>query len=140
MNARTLALLATIGAGGVLFFMVPEEITTAAGVAGSLLCLAAIWLASGTVRRVLAVVAGVAWIGALILALGDSAIAVVASLVGLSGAALTAARGASWPGWSSRYARSADIAEDEVFNPRTMWESLDRGVDPTRDADAGPDD
>lgn len=140
MSARTLALLLTIAAGGVAFFMVSEENISAAGVAGALMCLAAIWLAAGRVRLVLAVVAAAAWIAALVLAVGDSAIAIVGSVAGLSGAALTAARGASWPGWSSRYARSVDIADDRDSNPRMMWESLDRGEDPTRDADASPED
>ena len=32
------------------------------------------------------------------------------------------------------------ISEDEADNPRMMWESLDRGMDPTRRRDASPDD
>ena len=74
------------------------------------------------------------------LAVSASVIAVIAAMSGLAAAVITMVRGQDWPGWSSRYARPDQISEDEADNPRMMWESLDRGMDPTRRRDASPDD
>ena len=67
-----------------------------------------------------------------VLAVFGSAAAVLAALVGLAGSVLALAKGSQWPGFSSRYARAADLEEDGLISPRQMWESLDRGLDPTR--------
>jgi hypothetical protein len=130
---RTLALLLTTAAGVGVLVGVDDEAVTAAGTAAALVCLASIWLASGKPRLVLALGAAVAWAGTVVLSVGDP-LAMLASLAGLIAAGLTVAKGSQWPGWSSRYARSTRITDDETSNPRTMWESLDRGVDPTADA------
>lgn len=140
MSSRALALVLTLVGAAVLFFRAPEEAATATGLLGAVLALAAIWLTSGRVRTVLAVLATAAWVGTLVLAVSASTIAVIASASGLAGAAIAVVRGAAWPGWSSRYARSDQIGEDEADNPRMMWESLDRGMDPTRRPDASNDD
>ncbi|MEZ5118994.1 MAG: Trp biosynthesis-associated membrane protein [Candidatus Nanopelagicales bacterium] len=140
MSSRALALVLTLVGAGVLFLRVPEEAATATGLLGAVLALAAIWLTSGRVRRVLAALAAAAWAGTLVLAVSVSAIAVFASASGLAGAVIAVVRGGAWPGWSSRYARSDQIGEDEADNPRMMWESLDRGMDPTRRPDASTDD
>jgi hypothetical protein len=140
VSSRALALVLTLVGAGVLFLRVPEETATATGLLGAVLALAAIWLTSGRVRTVLAVLAAAAWVGTLLVAVSVSAIAVSASASGLAGAVIAVVRGGAWPGWSSRYARSDQISEDEADNPRMMWESLDRGMDPTRRRDASPDD
>lgn len=140
MSSRALALVLTLAGAAALFFRTPEEAATAAGLLGAVLGLAAIWLTSGRVRQVLAVLATLGWLAAVALAVPASAIATIASASGLAGAVITVARGGGWPGWSSRYARSDQIGEDEADNPRMMWESLDRGMDPTRRRDASTDD
>ncbi len=140
MSSRALALVLTLVGAAVLFIRAPEEAATATGLLGAVLALAAIWLTSGRVRTVLAVLATAAWVGALVLAVLASTIAVIACASGLAGAVIAVARGGAWPGWSSRYARSDQIGEDEADNPRMMWESLDRGMDPTRRRDASTDD
>ena len=121
MSSRALALVLTLVGAAVLFFRAPEEAATATGLLG-------------------AVLASAAWVGTLVLAVSASTIAVIASASGLAGAVIAVVRGGAWPGWSSRYARSDQIGEDEADNPRMMWESLDRGMDPTRRPDASTDD
>ncbi len=132
MSSRTAALVLTILGGGLLFFLASEQAAAAPGLMAVLIGIAAIWLASGRTRFVLAVISGLLWLAALVLAVFGSAAAVVAAIVGIAGSVLTLARGGQWPGWSSRYARSADLADDGLISPRQMWESLDRGLDPTR--------
>ncbi|GEM_PF-2267843 len=140
VSSRTLALVLTLAGAAALFFRTPEEAAAAIGLLGAVLALAAIWLTAGRVRRVLAVLATLAWLGAVALAVSASVIAVIAAMSGLAAAVITMVRGQDWPGWSSRYARPDQISEDEADNPRMMWESLDRGMDPTRRRDASPDD
>jgi hypothetical protein len=138
VNARTLALTLTVLGGGLLFFLASAQAATAPGLIAALVGVAAIWLASGRTRPVLAAISAVAWLAALMLAVFGSPAAVVGSLVGLAGAVITVARGGQWPGFSSRYARAADLDEDGLISPRQMWESLDRGLDPTRRPDRRP--
>ena len=132
MNSRSLALILTVLGGGLLFLFAPEEAALAPGSAGALLGVAAIWLASRRTRMVLAALSVLAWVVACALAVSASPAAVLAALIGLSGAGVTLLKGAGWPGWSARYARGAQTAPEEAASPRQMWESLDRGVDPTR--------
>jgi hypothetical protein len=135
MNSRTLALLLTVLAGGSLLFLASDEVVLAPGLAGALLAIAAIWLASGRVRWVLGLLSEVLWLVATALAIGVSPAVVLACLAGVAGAGIVVAKGRGWPGWSSRYARATDLDEDETISPRLMWESLDRGQDPTRHGD-----
>lgn len=140
MSSRTLALVLTVFAGGLLFFVASEQIATAVGLAAGLVGLAAIWLASGKVRTALAAVSGVLWLIGLVLAVFGSPLAVLGCSIGVAGAVLTLMRGPTWPGFSARYARSADLEEDGIISPRQLWESLDRGLDPTRGKDGKGDD
>ena len=132
MTSRTAALVLTILGAGLLFFQAAVEAASAPGLMAGLIAIAAIWLASGRIRFVLAVISAVLWLLALVLAVFGSAAAVVAAVVGLAGSVLTLAKGGQWPGFSSRYARASDLEEDGLISPRQMWESLDRGLDPTR--------
>ena len=131
MSSRTVALALTVLGAGLLYLVAADAAAFAPGLLGTLLAIAAIWLAAGRTRLVLAGLSAVAWAGALVLAVG-SLPALAAAVTGLSGAVVTLARGPHWPGWSSKYSRSA---EEEEVTPRQMWESLDRGEDPTRSAD-----
>ncbi len=130
MTSRTAALGLTVAGGAVVFLLAGESAALGPGLLAALLALAAIWLASGLTRVVIGVVAAVLWVMGLVMA--GSALAAVGCLVGLAGAVLAVVKGRGWPGWSSRYERSAELEDDELANPRQMWESLDRGVDPTR--------
>ena len=140
MSSRTAALALTILGGGFLFFLASEQAATAAAMIGALIAMAAIWLASGRVRTVLAAISALLWFAGLVLAVFGSALAVIGCLIGLSGAVLTLWRGSSWPGFSARYARSSDLSQDGLISPRQLWESLDKGLDPTRRKDTSPDD
>ena len=142
MNGRLLALTVTIAATGTLVLTDSDPAVVAAGSFGGLVALAAIWLAAGASRRVLAGVATLAWATGLAVALGGPLTPALACAVGLAASLLTLLRGATWPGWSSRYARTAGAAGDDDLgnlSAREMWESLDRGMDPTRPGDAPPD-
>ena len=132
MSSRTAALVLTILGGGLLFFLASGQAAAAPGLMAALIGVAAIWLASGKTRFVLAAISGLLWLAALVLAVFGSAAAVVAAVVGLAGGVVTLVKGGQWPGFSSRYARSADLDDDGLISPRQMWESLDRGLDPTR--------
>jgi len=67
--------------------------------------------------------------------------AAAGGLLMLLGGAVTAARGPMWPGMSSRYERAASSGETgstqdqrpvtSADPPRSAWEALDRGEDPT---------
>jgi hypothetical protein len=140
MSSRTVALVLTILGGGLLFFLASEQVSTALGLTAALIGVAAIWLASGTVRAVLSGISAVLWLGGLVLAIFGSSLAVVGCLVGVAGSVVTLLRGPQWPGFSARYARSADLNDDGLINPRQFWESLDRGLDPTRGKDTRKDD
>ncbi len=132
MNSRTAALVLTILGAGLLFFLASGEAASVPGLMAGLIAIAAIWLALGRIRFVLASISALLWLTALVLAVFGSAAAVLAALVGLAGSVLALAKGSQWPGFSSRYARAADLEEDGLISPRQMWESLDRGLDPTR--------
>lgn len=140
MSSRTTALALTILGAGFLFFLASEQAATAVAMIGALLAIAAIWLASARVRIVLAAISALLWFGGLVLAVFGSALAVIGCLIGLSGAVITLWRGNSWPGFSARYARSADLNQDGLISPRQLWESLDKGLDPTRRKDTSADD
>lgn len=133
MSSRTLAIVFTVLGAGLLFFLASADAALAPGLIAALLAVAAIWLASGRVRTVLAALAALLWLVALILAVFGSVLAVLGSLVGLAGALIAVARGGDWPGFSARYARASDVADDGMISPRQVWESLDRGLDPTRE-------
>ncbi len=130
MTSRTAALGLTAVGGAIVFLLASESAALGPALLGALLGLAAIWLASGSTRVVIGVLAALLWVVGLVIA--GSALGAVGCVVGLAGAALTVVKGRSWPGWSSRYARSAVLEDEDLVNPRQMWESLDRGVDPTR--------
>jgi O-antigen ligase len=132
MSSRTAALLLTVLGAGLLFFLASGEAASVPGLMAGLIGVAAIWLASGRLRFVLAALSGLLWLGALVLAVFGSAAAVIAAVIGLAGSVLVLAKGGGWSGFSSRYARAADLQEDGLISPRQMWESLDRGLDPTR--------
>lgn len=140
MSSRTLALALTVLGAGFLFFLASEQAATALALIAALIAIAAIWLASSRTRTVLAAISALLWLAALVLAVFGSALAVLGCLIGLAGAVLTLWRGSSWPGFSARYARSADLSEDGLISPRQLWESLDKGLDPTRRKDTTPDD
>ncbi|HRY10169.1 MAG TPA: Trp biosynthesis-associated membrane protein [Candidatus Nanopelagicales bacterium] len=135
MNSRTAALILTILGAGLLFFLASGEAASAPGLMAGLIGIAAIWLASGKTRFVLAAISGLLWLAALVLAVFGSAAAVVGAIIGLAGSVLALAKGSQWPGFSSRYARASDLEDDGLISPRQMWESLDRGLDPTRKRD-----
>ncbi len=135
MSSRTTALVLTILGGGLLFFLASGDAASAPGLVAALIGIAAIWLAAGRTRFVLAAVSGLLWLAALVLAVFGSAAAVVAAVIGLAGSVVALAKGGQWPGFSSRYARASDLEEDGLISPRQMWESLDRGLDPTRKRD-----
>lgn len=135
MTSRTAALVLTLLGAGMLFFLAAGQAASAPGLMAGLIAIAAIWLASGTTRFVLASLSGLLWLAALVLAVFGSAAAVVAAIIGLAGSVLALAKGSQWPGFSSRYARASDLEEDGLISPRQMWESLDRGLDPTRKND-----
>ena len=135
MNSRTAALVLTILGAGLLFFLASGEAASAPGLMAGLIGIAAIWLASGKTRFVLAAISGLLWLAALVLAVFGSAAAVVGAIIGLAGSVLALAKGSQWPGFSSRYARASDLEDDGLISPRQMWESLDRGLDPTRKRD-----
>jgi energy-coupling factor transporter transmembrane protein EcfT len=140
MSSRTTALVLTIFGAGFLFFLASEQAATAVGLVAGLIAIAAIWLASARARTVIAGISSVLWLAALVLAVFGSALAVIGCLIGLSGAVLTMLRGNRWPGFSARYARSADLDQDGLISPRQVWESLDKGLDPTRRKDTTSDD
>jgi len=135
VNSRTAALILTILGAGLLFFLASGEAASAPGLMAGLIGIAAIWLASGKTRFVLAAISGLLWLAALVLAVFGSAAAVVGAIIGLAGSVLALAKGSQWPGFSSRYARASDLEDDGLISPRQMWESLDRGLDPTRKRD-----
>lgn len=140
MNSRTAALALTILGGGFLFFLASEQAATALALIAALIAIAAIWLASARVRTVLAAISAVLWFVGLILAVFGSALAVIGCLIGLAGAVITLWRGSTWPGFSARYARSSDLNQDGLISPQKLWESLDKGLDPTRHKDRTEDD
>ncbi len=140
MSSRTLALALTVFGAGFLFFLASEQAGTALGLIAALIAIAAIWLASPRVRTVLAAISALLWFGGLVLAAFGSTLALIGCLIGLAGAVVTILRGSSWPGFSARYARSADVNQDGLISPRQLWESLDKGLDPTRRKDTTSDD
>ncbi len=139
VNTRFVALALTIAATGTLFLTDADPAAKAAGSFGGLVALAAIWLVAGLTRRLLAGVAVLAWAAGGVLALAGPLVGPVVCVAGLSGALLTLVRGSTWPGWSSRYVRAAELEGDDDLSAREMWESLDRGMDPTQRGDAPPD-
>lgn len=132
MNSRVAAVVLTILGTGMLFFLAAGQAASAPGLMAGLIGIAAIWLASGRTRFVLAAISGLLWLVALLLAVFGSVAAVVAAIIGLAGSVLALVKGSEWPGFSSRYARASDLEDDGLISPRQMWESLDRGLDPTR--------
>ncbi len=119
---RTLALLLTVlGAAGLYF---GERAVL--GLAAGLFALVAIWLVSGRPRQIWAAFSVVTWVGAAVQVERASMLAFAA--VGLVGAALILVKGGQWPGFGTRFERNTE--RDEA-TPKQMWESLDRGEDPT---------
>lgn len=137
MSARLLAILLTVLAGAA--FLWKGEATGGLGLAmvAALLALAALLLVSGRTRTVLAVLSVLAWVGTLaaeVAARGSWLLG--AAGCGLAAALLTVVRGSAWPGWSDRFARESDTGGAGADDPRSMWDSLDRGEDPTHTDDA----
>ena len=128
---RTLALLLTVlGAAG-LYLVARDYPALDVGLGAAACALVATWvLSEHALRVVLAVIAAVMWIGGLFLAAGSLAV-VVPCLLGFSGAVLIATRCQHWPGMSSRFARGGTGDEQREASARELWESLDRGEDPT---------
>jgi hypothetical protein len=134
MTPRSIAAALT-AAGGAGLLMADPGPAAAPGLLAALLGLAAVWLVSGTARLVLAGLAGAGWVAAAVLSVPSGVLPVVAAVAGLVGAGLTLAKGSTWSGWSSRYDRAQ---EPQSLDPRGMWDSLDRGEDPTHPPDADP--
>ncbi|WP_123663579.1 Trp biosynthesis-associated membrane protein [Actinocorallia herbida] len=115
------ALLALLGAGTVLLALTATDASSAR---------AALLGDSGTIvvgSTDAVTVAATAW--PWLAAAGGLVIA----LAGL----WTAVRGRAWPGMSARYERGARPAKAAApDDPAALWKSLDRGEDPTADADA----
>ena len=135
MTQRLVALLLTVAAAAVYIWKGGQAGGLAPGLVAALLALAAVLLASGRMRTVLAVGAVLGWAAALVLDLGSAPLLLAAAACGLAGAALTVVRGSTWLGWSDRYSRDVG-AGAPPDDPRAMWDSLDRGVDPTQNDDA----
>lgn len=139
MRSRSVALALTGAAAALLLLFAPGESATAVGLLAALVAVAAIWLATGRVRMVLGVLAAAGWLVGLVMALGVPA-AIAAAVMGLAAAVVIVVAGPQWPGFSARYARGGDVADDELASPRHLWESLDRGEDPTQGPEGGRDD
>lgn len=137
MSTRALA-LALAAAGGVGLLLADPTPAVVPGLFGALLGVAAVALATGRVRRLLALGAALLWAATAGLAVPDGPLLVATALAGLAGALLILLKGRDWPGWSSRYQRLEPGSEHDA-TPRQMWDSLDRGWDPTRPGDTGPD-
>jgi hypothetical protein len=56
---------------------------------------------------------------------------VVGALLLAGGGLLSAVRGRSWPGMSARYERAGTPAAPRPSDPKSLWDALDRGEDPT---------
>lgn len=138
MRSRLVALLLIVAGGGLYLWQASAAVGLAPALLGALLGLAAILLASGVTRTVLAVLASALWLTALAAALlGPIAPApVAAAALGLLAAVLTVVKGRSWPGWSGKYSRAGQAGATDADDPRAMWDSLDRGIDPTHSDDA----
>lgn len=137
MNSRIAAIALTVLAAAAYVWRGTGTGGIGPALLAALLALAAILLASGTTRTVLAVLATLGWLGAVAADLaGGFTWLLLAAVAGLVAALLTAVRGSSWPGWSDRYSRSANAVPGRPDDPRAMWDSLDRGEDPTHNDDA----
>lgn len=135
MTPRSIAAALTLAGGGGLLLADPGP-AAAPGLLAALLGLAAVWLVSGAARVALAGLAAAGWVAAAVLSTSAGLLPVLAAVAGLAGAVLTVVRGSAWSGWSSRYDRAG---EPQPMDPRGMWDSLDRGEDPTHPPDGGPD-
>lgn len=131
MNSRTVALLMTLAAGATAAAAGLGRGQSGAAMAAALLVLAGGWLTTGVVRRLLAAAGLAVWVVVLVSAVGAGWWSLASAILGLSGALIVLVAGGRWPGWSSRYDRSGGAAPPD--DPRQMWDSLDRGVDPTLD-------
>lgn len=128
--SRTIALaLTVIGVGG-LYFSDQQSALLVALPAG-LAALVGIWLVSGRPRQVWAAIAVIAWAGALWLIDLDGPSALLFGAAGLLAALIILVKGKDWPGFGSRYQRSAGPAAGVEPTAKDLWESLDRGEDPT---------
>ena len=70
------------------------------------------------------------------------AVSLAGGVLVLAAGALTAARGRAWPGMSGRYYRTHADSATVAGSPHessVIWDSLDRGTDPTADAGDGRD-
>ncbi|MEI2643993.1 MAG: Trp biosynthesis-associated membrane protein [Candidatus Nanopelagicales bacterium] len=131
MNSRTVATLLTIAATAGLYFVARDYPALDVGLGAAACALVATWVLSERALRVsLAVVAAAMWITSMFLAAGSLAV-VVPCLLGFAGAVLIATRCQHWPGMSSRFARGGTRDEQREASARELWESLDRGEDPT---------
>lgn len=119
---RTLAVFLTVLGGAGLYFGERAVLALAA----ALFALVAIWLVSGRPRRIWAVLSGLLWLAAMLQV--ERAPMLAFAVAGFIGAALVLTKGGQWPGFGTRFERNADDAET---TPKQMWESLDRGEDPT---------
>ena len=73
MNSRTAALVLTILGAGLLFFLASGEAASVPGLMAGLIAIAAIWLALGRIRFVLASISALLWLTALVLAVFGNA-------------------------------------------------------------------
>lgn len=131
MTSRTSALVSTLIAAGLLLWKGPGTAELGMGLMGALFVLAAAYLVAGVARTILAGLGVLIWIATLVVSVrGPAGLVTLAGVFGLAAALQVVVFGRRWPGWSSKYDRTPARVDD----PRSMWESLDRGEDPT----AGP--
>ncbi|TDD31797.1 MFS transporter [Actinomadura sp. KC06] len=65
-------------------------------------------------------------------------VSVAGGVLLVAAGAVTAVRGARWPGMSARYERATPQAAAADDDPSAIWKSLDRGEDPTAQKNGRP--
>lgn len=123
MITRPVVLVTVAGAALALWWL--QSSALAVAVVAALGTAVAAWAFTGAVRAVAAAIASLMWVSSL--ALAGSPGEVIAILVGCAAAITTAIGGRVWPERPDTYRRD----DADVGSPRHMWESLDRGEDPT---------
>jgi len=105
----------------------------------------AILATRGAARRVVGVIIAIAGIGVVVAAVrgfgytaGWALLALVGGLAIVAGGIEAVRKGATWPATGARYDRAAPDAgeggkpaKDRPVTEVTMWDDLDRGIDPT---------
>ena len=100
----------------------------------------AILATRGLARRIVGIVIALAGIGVVVAAArgfsyttGWALLALIGGLGIVFGGAEAVRRSASWPAMGARYDRAAGapVAKERPVTEVTMWDDLDRGIDPT---------